>query len=133
MMGSCGRCLEAGICIKGALKQLARGCHSRHSTPTNLPPFCGACIQLGAFRCLLSVVVMFSSTTWPRLTSLHAAGLPAGLHRRALAARALATNGAAVQSLLEGRLWLMPDPAVPVSARRRLRQAAAAWGAFKYG
>lgn len=138
MTGSCGRCLETGICVKGALKQLARGCHSRHSTPTNLPPFCGACMQLSAFSCLFYIVTMLASTTWPRLTSLHAAGLPAGLPRRALAARALATNGAVVQSILEGRSWLMPDPAVPVSAQRAVaaggrRQAAGAWGAFKCG
>ncbi|PRW39108.1 D-cysteine desulfhydrase mitochondrial [Chlorella sorokiniana] len=57
---------------------------------------------------------MLSAAPWPRLASLQAPGPSNTLPRRALVARALATNAAAVQKLLKGRSWLAPDPAVPV-------------------
>lgn len=52
---------------------------------------------------------------WQRLRSLQGGGVPTALPRRCLAARALSTNAAAVKRLLEGRQWLLPDPAVQAS------------------
>ncbi len=85
---------------------------------TNLLPVFCACAQLSIIVSSRDTQPMIHFTSWSRVTSLQAAGLPTALPRRALAARALATNAAVVHHILEGRSWLIPHPAVPVSAVR---------------
>lgn len=81
-----------------------------------LPPILCACSQLHVPILLQGQPAMRSPCPWQRLSFLHAAGPSTALPRRSLASRALATNAAVVQRLLEGRPWLMHDPAVPVSS-----------------